>query len=185
MYCIHFLNQRIISQSNESVHRIRWRVPVTLVLGFKMILSNFNYDSLIAAKVSPNLAKVLTNPNSFANNLDIIIGNSKWDYCIPKDVTSVVPMYGGNSDMLVRWERLKKLEYAKIHHDGDDWRLIASSEQGLMAHILFNYYEMCDGDLESIEFVKQLSQTMGFVHLDTFWKWVNNNLSDEKWILKL
>ena len=158
-----------------------------------MRLTAPNYDVLIEAGISPSLAQVISKPSEADPELSIIIQESEWDYPIPYGVTSVVPIYGHNADMTVRWHRDGRLEFAAVHHDGDDWHVVATSEQGLMAHILFGYCEMamCTDEEhgQNLPNWQRIARMMGFRYEDEFWEWAEQpdtgNSDWNQWIIDL
>ena len=150
-------------------------------------------QELTKAGVSPEFARVLTRPAEVAPNLDIIIQKSDWDYPIPTGVTSVVPIYGHNADMTVRWQRNGREEFANIHHDGDDWHIVATSEQGLMAQILFEYSQMAmltdKEQSENLPHWRRIAKMMGFLYEKEYWEWLDQPdtgcIRWNQWILDL
>ncbi len=154
-----------------------------------MNLKTLSYSELTQNGGSPALADVLASPADFADSLDIIIDKSSWDYPIPDNVSDVLPIYGHNSNMTVRWKRNGEVEYVDIHHDGPDWHLVARSEQGLIAHILFAWVEMMMCTEEEYKKYSgmwhSLANKLEFNYVAEFWAWVNCEVEDENWILNI
>lgn len=152
-----------------------------------MRLQSLTFDELVMRGVNQCFARILAAPRSYHQNLDIIVGQTDWDYVVPVDVTDVVPLWDENANSFVRWRRNRVTEFVWLFHDDKAWILIAKSEQGIMAKLWQNWIEFQDADDEE---ACRFANAIGFrCHVkglqllatgnDTFRKWIVD-LPDEK-----
>lgn len=124
-----------------------------------MHLKSLDYEELIEKGVSERFARVISNPSSYHEDLNLYIGKTDWDYFIPENVTDIVPLWDSNANSFVRWNRSGKIEYVWLFHDDPEWSLIANSEQGIIAKL----WETWVGSFEDEEEFKKFADALGFI----------------------
>ena len=131
-------------------------------------LTKLGAEELIANGITSGLARTVSEPDLVAEHLwvhfDRVID---WEFAVPQDVDDVVPIWGCNGDVFVRWARNDVHEYVKLYHDDDKFLVVARSEQGLMALLLANYFEQREGsDEEAAARTRVVSEAIRFEHFD-------------------
>ncbi len=138
-----------------------------------MYLQRLSYEEFIAAGVSEKLARLLTateHPLPHVDMLSIEPVDPDWDYWAPKGVTDAVGLWDVNADPYVRWCNHGRTEYVWIFHDDEDAELIATSEQGLLAHLMHQYYELIDADSDDQVYaeVTRFARYIGFREVERY-----------------
>lgn len=121
-------------------------------------LKAFSYEQLVERGVSQRFARILTDPNSYHPNLDILVGKTDWEYGVPDDAVDVVPLWDNNADSFVRWTRSGRQEFVLLYHDTPEWSVVALSEQGIMAELWRRWCDLEEGDDE------RFANALGFAH---------------------
>jgi hypothetical protein len=127
-----------------------------------MRLRSLTFDELVQHGVDRRFARILSDPEGYHADLNIIVGKTNWDYFIPDGVTDVVPLWDVNANSFVRWNRNGKTEYVWLFHDDPNWTPIARSEQGIMATLWKDWIEFQDSDSEP----RRFADAIGFRHCD-------------------
>jgi hypothetical protein len=113
-----------------------------------MRLKSYSYADYLAAKVSPSIARFITATSHPIPNFDIFAEPVDWDYFIPEGATAVVPLWSSGEDGYCRWVRHGREEYVCLSHESPEWWLIAYSEQGILAELYRQYFELWQWDDE-------------------------------------
>jgi hypothetical protein len=100
-----------------------------------MRLQSLGYSQYIAAGVSPALARFASASSHPIPDFDIFVAPVDWDYCVPEDATAIFPLWSSNADGYLRWIRHGRTEYVFVSHESSDWRVLAHSEQGILADL--------------------------------------------------
>lgn len=127
-----------------------------------MRIESFTLEELRSHGIDKAFSEILSNPKEYHPDLDITIGKVNWDYYIPEGVEEVIPVWDTNADAYVRWKREGKMEYVFLSHDDPEWKLAATSEQGIMS-VLWNQW--CEFQEEDEE-LERFAQAIGF----KYWK---------------
>lgn len=148
-----------------------------------MHLKSLSYEELIDKGVSKSFARIISDPDSYHEDLSIYVGKTDWDYFIPEEVTDVIPLWDSNADSFVRWQRNGMTEYVWLFHDDPEWSLIATSEQGVIAQLWENWVS----SFEDEEEFKRFAEALGFLHYREaikIWDTGQNEFDDWKKSLK-
>ena len=124
-------------------------------------LQSLNYGKLIAAGITASFASILTDPARYDRRLDILVGPIDWEYGIPTDAHTIVPLWGHNEDATIRWTRGDAQEFVRVYHDHPDWRFLARSEQGVMCNLWRDWVEFSEASDDEAE---RFAMAIGFVH---------------------
>lgn len=131
-----------------------------------MRLKQLTYEEFTAEGLSPTTARFLTASSHPIPNFDIFVRpvNPRWDYWSPDEVANVVGLWDENADPYCRWTRRGTIEFVHIYHDEPGFRVVAESEQGILAYLFEEYYEFVDwhNESEACQEVRKFGDYIGF-----------------------
>src|SRR5690242_19774285 len=135
-----------------------------------MRLARLNEKQLIRRGVAAPVARLVTAATHPVEHVTIFVQpvNPRWDFYIPSDADDVLGLWDDNADAYARWRRGGVTEYVLLYHDEPDHRLVARTEQGLLAELVRRYHDMLDWHDEraSDRKVRAFADYVGFRHTD-------------------
>jgi len=100
-----------------------------------------------------------------------------WPCFVPKDVSGVYPLWTCNGDVIGLWRRRGQQEFVRLRPQAPAPRVLARSEQGLLADLFRRLLEAQDwqGPARNLGRLRQLADVAGFHHLDALTAWHERN----------
>jgi len=100
-----------------------------------------------------------------------------WPCYIPKDVAGAYPLWTCKGDAIAAWTRRGRREFVRLRQEDPAPRILARSEQGLLADLFRRLLESADWQhpTRSLQQLRQMAEVAGFRHLEELHAWQERN----------